>query len=58
MDKNVGTKGYVLGETVHDTEWARIEVLYADGMLRDLWDTIDAKAKIKQSSDAIDRVHE
>ncbi len=52
VDKNVGTKAYVLGETVHDTSGRRHEVFYADGMLRDLWDTIDAKAKIKQGPQA------
>lgn len=48
VDKNVGTKAYVLGETVFDTSGRRHEVFYADGMLRDLWDAIDAKAKLKQ----------
>jgi hypothetical protein len=48
VDKNVGTKAYVLGETVYDTSGRRHEVFYADGMLRDLWDVMDAKAKIKE----------
>lgn len=52
VDKNVGTKAYVLGETVYDMNGRRHEVFYADGMLRDLWDTIDAKAKIKQGPQA------
>jgi len=47
VDKNVGTKAYVLGETVLDTNGRRHEVFYADAMLRDMWDDIDARAKVK-----------